>query len=276
MRRTLVTVLVVIAGGLQFSCSTDTGPQPGTPAFYWSSAKETFAAGDYAKTSDTLDKLMAGENDFTARTQPWLLILNSGLIRGNMDAADSLEYGVRAKKGDPSSFRKYISNYRSSAGRLSLHFAEAFMRFQKGKDDPITLAFSFPSGSAAPAPETARASEGAALQSVEIESLQKHATERAILLETCRALGAPDDTAKAAELFKSGAPQVPRATFVAAMANSLYEQAQLYSANKLDDPTKLKMFAGLASDALKPVPETKETKELNAKIQKLIKSKEKR
>jgi hypothetical protein len=271
MSRTLVTVAVVIAGGLQFSCSTDTSPQPGTPAFYWASAKETFAAGDYAKTSDTLDRLMTGENDYTARTQPWVLILNSGLIRGNMDAADNLEAGVKAKSGDPSSFRKYISNYRSEAGRLTLHFAEAFMRFQKGKDDPIPLAFSYPSGSAVPAPETSRASEGAPLQGVEIESLLKHEQEREILLETCRALGAPDDTAKAVELFKSGSPQVPRATFVAAMANSLYAQAQLFDSKKLDDPTKLKMLAGLASDALKTIPATKDTKELSAKIQKLTK-----
>src|SRR5262249_29144732 len=155
-----------------------------------------------------------------------LLILNSGVIHGYLDVADNLEYGVRAKKGDPGSFRKYISNYRSTAGRLTLNFAEAFMRFQKGKDDPVPLAFKYPNGSATPLQELTRAAEGMPLQPAEIESAQRRAVERQVLLETCRAAGAPDDTSKTLELFKSGNVQVPRSTFLAAMANSLYEQAQ--------------------------------------------------
>jgi hypothetical protein len=269
--RVLRVVSVVAVGGLHFSCSTNTAPQPGTPAFYWSAAKETFAANDYVKTSQNLDGLMIGENEYTARVQPWLLILTSGLARGYMEAADSLEAGVRAKKADPGGFRKYISNYRSTAGRLSLHFAETFIRFQKGKDDPVLLAFSYPGGSAAPVPELTRAKQGLPLRPAEIDAAEKHAIDRAVLLETCRAVGAPDDTAKALDLFKSGSVQVSRATFLAAMGDSLYEQAQLYGPSKLDDPSKIKIFYNLASDALKTVPETKQTKELSAKIQKAMK-----
>lgn len=271
--RTVIAVSVVIANGLQFSCSTESGPRAGTPAFYWAAAKETSAAGDYVKTSEHLDKILAGENEFTARAQPWVLIINAGLIRGYMDVADSLESGVKAKKGDPGSFRKYISNYRSTAGRLAMHFAEMFMNFQKGKDDPIALDFNYPSGSAAAVQELTRASMGDPVPGPQIESALKHAQERAVLLETCRAAGVPDDTAKALDMFKAGGVKVPRATFQTAMANSLYAQAQLYGTTKLDDPNKLKMFAGLASDALKGVPETKQTKELSEKIQKAGKKK---
>src|SRR5262249_32308298 len=162
----------------------------------------------------------------------------------------SLENGVRAKKADPGGFRKYISNSRSAAGRLSLQFAEMFMRFQKSKDDPIPLAFSFPSGSAASVPELNRASAGMPLEAAEIGSAQKRALQRGVLLETCRAAGAPDDTAKAVDLFKAGSVQVPRATFLPAMANSLYDQAQLHGPRKLDDPEKLKVLSNLALGAL--------------------------
>jgi hypothetical protein len=269
-RRFLLAAAVIAAAVSQFSCSSETGPQPGTPAFLWSIAKESFSANDFAKTSQNLEKIAASENEYTARAQAWLLVLNSGLIRGNMDLADGLEAGVRAKKADPGGFRKYISNSRSSAGRLSLQFAESFMKFQKGKDDPVVLAFTLPSGSAAAVPEITKAMNGLPLQPPEIESAQRRALERAVLLETCRAAGAPDDTAKAADMFKAGEVKVPRTTFLAAMGNSLYEQAQLYSSTKLDDPNKVKMFSTLASDALKGVPETTQTKELSAKIQKAM------
>jgi hypothetical protein len=223
------------------------------------------------KASEHLDKLLASDNEYTARARPLLLILTSGMVRGYMDVADNLELGVRAKKADPGGFRKYISNSRSTAGRLSLHFAETFMRFQKGKDDPIPLVFSYPSGSAAPVPELTKASEGMPLRETEIEAAQKHAVERAILLETCRAAGAPDDTAKALDLFKSGNVQVSRAAFLTGMAESLYQQAQLYDRRKLDDGEKLKVFSNLALSALKDVPETKQSKKLSETIQKGMK-----
>jgi hypothetical protein len=268
MRRLLLAVSVVTAG-----CSTSTAPQPGTPAYAWSAAKETFAAGDYVKTAQHLDKVLASDNEYTARARPMYLILTSGMARGDMDLADNFEYGVKAKKADPGGFRKIISNSRSTAGRISLQFAEAFMSFQKGKDDPIELAFSFPNGSAAPVPELSRASVGQPLHPSQIESATRHAMQRAVLLETCAAAGAADDTAKALDLFKSGSAQVPRASFMTAMANVLYVESQLFGPRKQDDPEKLKIFTNLAAGALKDVPETKQTKELTAKIQSGIKKK---
>ena len=41
-----LVISLVAAGGLQLSCSTNTAPQPGTPAFYWAGAQEAFAAGE--------------------------------------------------------------------------------------------------------------------------------------------------------------------------------------------------------------------------------------
>src|SRR4051812_4237148 len=132
-RKVLLGGAVLAAAALQFSCSSETGPQPGTPAFYWSAAKENFATNDFAKTTQSLEKIAASENDYTARAQAWLLVLTAGEIRGYMDLADGLEASVRAKHADPGGFRKYISNSRSAAGRLSYQFAETFMKFQKGK-----------------------------------------------------------------------------------------------------------------------------------------------
>ena len=45
-------------------------------------AREAFAAGDYVKTAQHLDKVQASENEYTARARPMYLILTSGMARG--------------------------------------------------------------------------------------------------------------------------------------------------------------------------------------------------
>ena len=65
----------------------------------------------------------------------------------------------------------------STAGRLSYQFAETFMKFQKGKDDPVALGFNYPSGNSSPVPELTRVSNGIPLQPTELESAQRHAIE---------------------------------------------------------------------------------------------------
>ncbi len=60
-----------------------------TPDFYWSAARETWAAGDYLKTSDHLDHLLSSTNAYTARAIPWSLVLTAGtLAAGYMELAD--------------------------------------------------------------------------------------------------------------------------------------------------------------------------------------------
>jgi hypothetical protein len=67
-RRAFLAIALATAG-LNSSCSSSSGPEPGTPAYFWAAAKETFAANDYVKTSEHLDKLLASENDYTARIE---------------------------------------------------------------------------------------------------------------------------------------------------------------------------------------------------------------
>ena len=99
----------------------------------------------------------------------------------------------------------------------------------------------------------------------------KNAVQRAVLLSTCRAVGSPNDAARAQELFKAGDVKVPRAQFVLAMAGALHDSAQLYTRNKLDDPQKINIFCERAQEAVKGLPESKETKELLSKIQVTLK-----
>src|SRR5262245_46257001 len=86
------------------SCAENNAPQPGTPAFFWKSARDTYAAGDYTRTMDNLEKICSSQNDFTARAQPWLLVLTSGSAQGYMDLADSFEAGARSNRANAPAF----------------------------------------------------------------------------------------------------------------------------------------------------------------------------
>jgi hypothetical protein len=251
------------------SCG-ENGPQPGSPAFDWAAAKQTAAGGDYAKTLDNLERITSGANEFTDKARPWLLVLTAGMARGNMELADRFEAGARANKGDQS-FRRNMTTFRGQASSMSLRFAEAFAEFQKTRNETVPLAFGYPGGSANPPVLLTRIASGIISPIGEIDMAQKQNNERGILLTTCAAAGAPDDPAKTQEMMKAPDPKVSRAVFVTAMAGVLFDQSQLFSRQKLDDPDKMKLFCTRAQEALKTVPESKASKDLNAKIEKTLK-----
>jgi len=270
--RKMATRILLLPCLFLISCSDSGAPKEGTPAYFWAAAKETFAAGDYVKTVEHLEKLTANENEFTARARPWLLILTSGITRGYMDVADSFDAGARSNKTNPTPLRRSTNTYRAEANRMALAFVQVFDQFAKGKDDPVPVALPFPTGGAAPVAQLAKAASGTMLLTGELEPAVKHAIERGVLLAACAASGAPDDPAKTQELLKPGTLQVPRAAFMTAMATTLFDQSKLYGPRQIDNPERVRIFCTRALDALKTVPETKQTKELNSKISKSLKA----
>jgi hypothetical protein len=268
----LALAVLIPAFVLLFSCSTQpAGPQPGSPEFYWSAAKETTAMGDYVKTTMHLDRLASKENDYTDRAQAWLMVMSAGMAKAYSDMAENFEAGARANRADPLSFRRLANNYRMTAGRLSLQFAQAFDRFSKTTIDPVPLAFGFPKGNPGVPPHLLRVEKGIMPGEADIEAALSASLDRGILLTTCRAAGAPEDTAKASELFRAEKVEVPRGTFMLAMANAFFDQAQLYVRTRLSDPSKLKALCDRGLDALKSAPDSKDSKDLAKKIQALLK-----
>ena len=273
-QRTLGLAAVLSAFLLSLSCSS--GPKPpekGTPAFYWQAARETYAAGDYTKTLEHLDRLTSSDNEFTARALPWSMVITSGMAAGYMELADDYTIGARTNKSDPSGFRRTVNDSRGAANRLALQFAESFAKLQKSKDDPIPLAFPFPIGTATQVSVMNKVTNGIALSPQDAEMAQKRMIERAVILALCRAAGNPDDPAKTAEFMKAGDAKVPRATFLMAMTQALYDESQLYTSTKLDQPQKMEILCQRAQEAVKSLPDNKDSKELSAKIEKALKKK---
>jgi hypothetical protein len=277
-KRTRAVLIGCFIPAILLLCACASGPQApekGTPAYYWQAAKETFAAGDFAKTVEHLDKILASENEYTAKALPWSLMITTGLAKGYAELADHYEIGGRTNKADPGSFRKQVANSRNFAGRLAMQVAEKWEKVQKLQGESVPLAFPYPPGSAAPAAILSKVTNGIVISPEEMEAAQKRTLERGVMRAACAMSGAPDDTAKLQETLKAPDAKVPRNTFVLAMANTLYEQSQLFTQMKLDQPDKLKVFCERSQEALKIVPESKETKELGAKLQAALKAKKK-
>jgi hypothetical protein len=271
--RGILALAVTLSALISISCSSGPKPpQPGTPAFYWAAAQETYAAGDYLKTAQHLESIIKSDNEYTARAYPWYLTLTAGLARGYSELADNFEYGAKANVGNPSPFRRSMNDYRTIANRLYLQFGEAFMKFQAAnKDATVPLAFSYPKGSIFPPSQLEKIAHGQVLQPAILEDVQRSHLQTAVLMSTTRVVGAPEDTAKTQEILKAESPSVPREVFMAEMANVMYDAARLYGPDKLANDKRVEFFATRAMDTLKDVPESKETKDLRAKIQKLLK-----
>lgn len=273
---TTVCILTLILLTLSFcslSCSSGPrAPEMGTPAFYWAAAKETFAAGDYVKTIDHLDRAMKGSAEYDAQARPWLLVLTGGLFRGYAELADAFETGARANRANPAVFRRHTSDFRRFARGLSLQFAENVRAFEtKNPGEQVALAFEFPGGSQAQPPQLSQITSGAVPTQTTVADVTKRMIQRNLILAVAQASGAGEDSSKAQQIFISGEVKVPRNDFRLFLGQMLQEQAELYGRTKLDEPERVKLFSQEAETAIKGLPESKEVKTLNEKIKKALK-----
>jgi hypothetical protein len=266
----LATLGLVAAGT---SCSSGPQPpQPGTPEFFWAAAKETYRAGDFVKTSEHLQRILATGNEFSARARAWDTVISSGLAQGYIELADAWEAGARANRPNPTPFRKQVSALRSQASASAIQFTEDIHKVMAlDKDPAILLAFGYPAGAAAPPVGLKRVAGGILVQDSERDLLESAMLQRGVLLSVCAALGSPDDAAAAQEKLKTGEFRVPRDAFLLAAAKSLSERSELFTGAKLDLPNRLKLLSQEALKVLGAIPQTKETKSVNDKIQARLK-----
>jgi len=246
-------------------------PEPGTPAFFWGSAQESYRAGDLTRTDEQLQKVLSGDNEFTVRARAWDIVISAGLAQGYAETADAFEAGARMNRANPTPFRKMVTTERSYASTAALQVAEEVHQFlAKDKDANVTLAFGYPAGSMAQPGGLKKIASGMLVQDSERDLLLTAMLQRGVAQAVCQALDSPDDSAQAADKLKTGQAQVPRTTFLWAAAKMLEQESQIYTPNKLDLPNRFLLISQQALEALKAIPETKESKALEGKIQKAV------
>jgi hypothetical protein len=262
---------LVAAALFAISCSKGPAPaKPGTPAFYWSAANQAYRSGDSIKTAEYLGQVAATENEFTTRARVWSMVVASGLTQGYMELGDAYENGARMNRSNPAAFRKQAAVARAAAAQASMQYTEAIHRFMEGaKEAAIPLAFEMPAGATEEPATLGKLAKGILPLGAEADSLHKAMLERGLVLRACRAVGQKDDIAKAAAVYRAGT--VPRETFLLGMAQTMYEQSELFGPKKLDQPRRVSLLCTEALEALGLIPPTKETRALERRIQSTLK-----
>ena len=261
---------VMALGTVSTSCST--GPAPGTPAFLWNAAKQTYESGDFIKAHDNLQDIVQSENEYTSRARAWLMVLAAGLTQGHAELADAYEAGAGKNRTNPLAFRKEVSAQRHLAATSALELAQAARSFREKDQAPeVMLAFAYPTGSVNQPPGLKKVSDGTIIPDSEKAQLETTMVRRGVVLAASAAVGSPEDPAKALENFKAGEAHVPRGTFLYATAKALADNADLFSSKKLDQVDRFKVMYEEASQALRLIPETKETKQLDYTIKSKLK-----
>ena len=207
-----LSIAALLAAGT--SCSSGPQPpQPGTPAFFWAAARETWRAGDFLKTSENLQRILATDNEYTARARAWDTAISAGITQAYIELADAWEAGARANRANPTPFRKQVSTLRSLASASAIQYTEDLHKVVAADKDPnVLLAFAYPAGAIAPPAGLKRVSGGILVQDSERELLHAAMLQRGVLLSVCAAAGSPDDAAATQEKLKTGEFQIPRDT----------------------------------------------------------------
>lgn len=268
-----VTGLAVLA---LVSCQSS-GPtvRMGTPEWYWSAAREQYAAGDFAKTQEHLEKIMDGTSPYRARASIWHLVLLAGMARGHRELADAYEAGAPGAKTNTAEFRRSVNDQRRTSRQYCIGLAEEVGGFLKdhAKDEKISLEFTFPAGGATEPPSLLNIRKGLLPPEADRANVHRQMIARGVVLEAADIVG--EDTAKAAELFKTLPVQVPQAVFLHGLADSMVDQAALFGRKKLQEPDKQKILLELAGNCAKAAADSaaddslkKKIKDLQARIEK--------
>jgi hypothetical protein len=231
-----------------------------------------YRQGDFVKTQENLAQITKSDNEYTARARAWQMVVSAGVADGLNSLADIYEGGAKRNRANPLPFRREASSLRGMASAAALELTEAVHAFvPAGKEKPVAFDFEFPAGSAVEPPNVQKIGAGMMLPPAEADQLRKAMIQRGVVMAVSRAVGAPDDTAKAVEIFKAGNVQVQPNVFLIALANELYDLSGLYSSTKLDQPNRLQALCTVAKEALGAVPESKASKDLSTKIEKALK-----
>jgi hypothetical protein len=161
---------------------------------------------------------------------------------GYIKLADRYTAGSKLNKTNPRAFRLKASEYRATANRLALRFAQSVDKIGQVPLGTLPLAFSLPNGNASEPVLLAKIAAGIEVPVADAQAAEAQAVQHYVLMSACLAAGAPNDMAKAEEILSQPAAGTSRAIFGNAIAYMLETESKMYTRDKLDEPQKLAIF----------------------------------
>jgi hypothetical protein len=257
--------------------SSSSGPapaKPGSPAFAWAAAQAAQKKGDFTTVGKNLDRVIGSDNEFRVRARLWMLTLDAGLARGDMEWADALETGGKLARANQIAFKRLSTEARSAASQSALRFADnGHKLLAQVKDADFAVAFPVPPGEKEKPVELAKITKGLLPPEAELAHITDQMTKRGVLLSVARLMDAGGDVEKAKSALAGADAKVARTALLTWYAGEAVEMAELYGSKKLDHSGRARLLLEEAKTSLAGVEaspaKAKITKRIEEQLKKL-------
>ncbi len=243
-------------------------PKPGSPAFKWNSAQESYKKGDYIKTSNALVELAEKKGEFTEQARPWAMIMTGGMSNAYMELAEKFAEGTKKTRGDAMPFRRANNEYKGKASASAMQFIElarGYVTENKAADAKLLL--EMPDAVFAEPGQYQKITKGLTVPPAEVVGLEQTVVRREIANMASLALGSPKDAAKAKAAYKDGTATANGQAFLFMTAKQLWNIGEMFGQKKLNQPARFTHAAyDTAVQALGMVKDNKDAAALLKKI----------
>lgn len=266
--RLLRLLTIVVAGAFLTGCSADKAaapPKPGTIAYSWHAAGETWKTGDYERSMEHLSRVAANQNEYRDKARLWLAVVSAGVADGYLELSNAYDDAARTNKAAAADYRARMRDIRKIADSAALTYAQTVHEFlPEYKAADFQFEFAFPAGELREPIQLARIQKGLGMQGADHEVARKAMAQRGVARFAALIAGSPTDLEKARAQFA----KPPRDAALAGFAGTLITVADLYCPRKLDLPRRGNALCKEALDAIAMMPEGKVKKELEGKAKK--------
>ena len=234
------------------------GPVQGSPEWLWLAAQENFAAADYVKTQEHLDKLADTESEWQKRAAVWRIVVLSGLSRAYRELSDIYSKGAETNNAQSSRFQNGIQQNQRDSRQYAIDLAESLPKYQKlfSDDADILLDFAFPSGNPNDSPLALRLEGGEVLNEDQQANATQQVVERGVILQAVLLAGEGEDVNAARAKFEAGAVEVPRQSFMNALGRTMWIVSELFDRTHLNLPDIEKILVMQAMKSIEPALES--------------------
>jgi len=245
--------LLVLAAITLSSCSS--GPQRSAVDRWsprWHEAEQLLAEGRIDETLQQIQALLDAEEPHKTKAAAWKMLVLAGKARGYFELAEAYLAGAEENPAQFSDFRRAVSKYRSHSRAASLALAQMATDAERhfGRVDTIPLNFPLPPGSTSPSPIIGSIRVGRLAPESQLQAAEQYTLRRAVVLTVCEAGRATSEAEGLEEVLETQPAAITKPRLLAVVGKVLYQQADLFAKDHLDDSEKHGLLLDLSGQLL--------------------------